>query len=376
MRFTRGTAAAGVLVLAVATGCSSSSPDDGGPSGNSKQITIGFIDSFTGPLSFVGTEQKKAMQVAVKDLKAKGVDVKLVTKDDQSTAAGAISGMQQLTSDPKITAIVGEDSTEVGDATLPLLAKDGRPALFLQITSLPSRPANVFSMGPPTTTVAARVAKYVYKSGAKAVAFIHQVQPTLDDAIKAFKSEAQTAGVKVVADQSTALTTTSFGSQITNVLSKSPDAIGISAVGPASGSIISGLRSAGFKGKIFAQQAADSAATVKTAGKSANGVLVGSYWDAAVQNKASRAFVKVYTAAYPSDPAPDTYAIQAYDALHIMVKAIQDASTDKSKLIDHLQKTKFAAASQEQIAFNTEGFAKLAGYVVELRSDGTNKIVG
>lgn len=380
------TLAAGALVLLVATACSSgsnssdSSNTTGGSSGQSakvREVSIGFIDSLTGPLSFVGIEQQKALQIAVKDLAAEGVKVNLTTKDDQSTAAGAVSGLQQLTGDPSITGIIGEDSTDVGDAALPLLAKDGRPTIYLQITKLPDRPSNVFSMGPPTTSVAARAASYAYKTNSvKSVAFIHQVQPTLDGAITAFKSEAKKANVNVVSDQSTPLTTTSFGPQITNVLSAHPDAIGISAVGPASGSIISGLRSAGFKGALFAQQAADSAATVKTAGSSADGVLVGSYWDPAVGNPSSQNFVKEFVAAYPSDPPPDAYAIQAYDALRIMVQSIENVGTDKSKIVKNLQSNPFDAATQEKISFGTDGFAKLDGYVIKLSSSGTNSVVG
>ena len=108
--------------------------------------------------------------------------------------------------------------------------------------------------------------------GITRVAFISQVQPTLTDAINTFTAEATAHGVKVVSNQQTSLTTTSFQSQITNVLSANPKAIGVSGIGPADGSIIAGLRSAGFKGIIFAQQAADSAATVQAAGNSVAGV--------------------------------------------------------------------------------------------------------
>jgi len=367
------------LALAATTACGSSSDNASGDSGNGsngKTVSIGFIDSLTGALSFVGVEQQKAVKIAVQDLASQGITVDLTTKDDQSSAAGAVSGLQQLTQDSSIQGIVGEDSTDVGDAGLPLLGKDGRPTIYLQITQLPSRPSNVFSMAPATTTVAARVADYVYKTAsAKRVAFIHQVQPTLDDAVTAFKSSASAAGVSVVSDQATDLTATSFGPQITNALSANPDVVGISALGPASGTIIAGLRSAGFKGLIFAQQAADSAATVQTAGKSVEGVLVGSYWDPAVDNAASKTFVDEFTKAYPSDPPPDAYAIEAYDAIRIMATSLVSANGDKAATVNGIQSGTFDGSMQEQIAFGSDGFAKLDGYVVQLGTSG-NKIVG
>jgi branched-chain amino acid transport system substrate-binding protein len=350
----------------------------------SQTVKIGFIDSLTGPLAFVGVEQEQAIELAVKDInQTSKVKFQLVTKDDQSSATGAVSAMEQLLSDSSIAGVIGEDETEIGDATLPLLSSDGRPTIFLQITELPKRPANVFSVAPDTAGVAKKVADYVYSQpGITRVAFISQVQPTLTDAINTFTAEATAHGVKVVSNQQTSLTTTSFQSQITNVLSANPKAIGVSGIGPADGSIIAGLRSAGFKGIIFAQQAADSAATVQAAGNSVAGVLVGSYWDPAVGDASSGTaasisshFTSAFEAAYPKLPPPDVNAVEAYDAAMIMNQAMSKVGTSKSAVVNALAHDSFDAGLQSPLNFGADGFANINGYVVELAASGKNKIV-
>jgi branched-chain amino acid transport system substrate-binding protein len=377
----------GAAVAACSSTASTSSNSDASLSGTGQSgpqtVKIGFIDSLTGALSFVGVEQQQAVQLAVKDInQTSKVKFQLVTKDDQSTATGAVSAMQQLLSDPSIAGIIGEDETEIGDATLPLLATDGRPTIFLQITQLPKRPANVFSVAPDTAGVAKKAADYVYSQpGISRVAFISQVQPTLTDAINTFSAEAAAHGVKVVSNQQTSLTTTSFQSQISNVLSANPSAVGVSGVGPAAGSMIAGLRSAGFKGIIFAQQAADSAATVEAAGNAVAGVLVGSYWDTAVGDTSSGTaasisshFTSQFEAAYPKLPPPDVDAMEAYDAAMIMNQAMSKVGTSKSAVVNALAHNSFDAGLQSPLTFGTDGFANINGYVVQLGTD-KNKIL-
>ena len=71
----------------------------------SQTVKIGFIDSLTGPLAFVGVEQEQAIELAVKDInQTSKVKFQLVTKDDQSSATGAVSAMEQLLSDSSIAA--------------------------------------------------------------------------------------------------------------------------------------------------------------------------------------------------------------------------------------------------------------------------------
>jgi branched-chain amino acid transport system substrate-binding protein len=388
-----GIAAVGTAVAACSSASSDATPttpaspaSTSSASGTSpsQTVKIGFIDSLTGPLAFVGVEQQQAIQLAVKDInQTSKVKFQLVTKDDQSSATGAVSAMEQLLSDPSIAGVIGEDETEIGDATLPLLSSDGRPTIFLQITQLPKRPANVFSVAPDTSGVAKKVADYVYSQpGITRVAFISQVQPTLTDAINTFSAEAKAHGVKVVSNQQTSLTTTSFQSQITNVLSANPNAIGVSGIGPADGSMIAGLRSAGFKGIIFAQQAADSAATVEAAGNAVSGVLVGSYWDPAVGDGSSGTaasisshFASAFEAAYPKQPPPDVNAMEAYDAAMIMNQAMSKVGTSKSAVVAALAQGSFDAGLESPLTFGSDGFATIKGYVVQLAATGKNKIV-
>jgi branched-chain amino acid transport system substrate-binding protein len=375
-----------VLVLVVCgafvAACGSSSNDksagSGGTataaSGGTISAKVGLVDDVTGPLAFVGLEQQRAAKLAVDDVNKSNLGVKLTTvaKDAQSKPAGAVTAVQSLLSDSGVAGIVGFDETESGNGAMPLLARDGRPALMLQVTKLDKRPDNVVSMGPPTARVAKlAIDKVVAKRGVHRVGLIWVQQPTLTEAAVTFKNELKAAGIDVVADEGATLTTTNFDSQISKVIAAKPDAIGISGLSPQDGTILAGLKAHGYKGLVFAQQAADSPTTRKAAGDAFNGLVIGTYWDTAAANADADRLLAAWKAAYPSDPAPDVYGVQAWDAVHILARAIKNAgSTDKAKVVQALTSGSFAAALQDTISFGPDGFASLEGYVVEMTATG------
>lgn len=366
--------AAGVVVVA---GCGSSSGGSAGSGGGSSgggTLSVGFIDSLTGESAFIGTEQQKAVTLAVQRWNASHAKpkFKLVTKDDQSTPAGAVSGMEQLIANKSLVGFVGQDETNIGDGLIPMLHNDKRPMIMLQVTQLPKRVPNVFTTSPSTAVAAQKVADYAYSHiKVKKVALITQVQPTLEIARTTFKSEAQKHGVQVTADQQAAESATSFGPQVTTALSGHPAAIGISALGPQAGTLVSDLRSAGFKGLIFAQQAADSAATVKTSGKSIDGTLVGTYWDAAASS--GRAVAHAWKKAYASQPPIDVFGMEAYDAANMMMTAAATGARDQA-LVNDIAHKPFAGDLEPTLRFASDGFLQLSGYVVQMNTTG-NKIL-
>jgi branched-chain amino acid transport system substrate-binding protein len=380
--FARASVLIGITAAVGACSTAASSSNGSNEAAGVKTVTIGLVDSLTGSAAAAGVEQQLAMQLAIKEIDsnpASKVKFSLIVKDDQTNPAQAVSAMQSLLADNSVVAVTGFVESEDGAATIPLLAKDGRPALFLQVTTLPNRPPNVFSLGPPQVGTSTKVASYAYgKASGKRVALISQVQPTLTAAADAFKSAATSAGMTMVSNQQVALTATSFDPQITNALSDNPDAIGLAMTPPNAGLVVSQLRSSGYKGVIFASSVADNATTIKTAGSAINGVYVCPFWDPAVSQSSavSKAFVQDYEAAYPKELPPDFAGMQAYDAVHILSQAIASVGTDKATLTKYLASTSFTnVGAQTTLRFNSDGFADLSGYIVSLSSSGQNELM-
>jgi branched-chain amino acid transport system substrate-binding protein len=375
--------ATGALLLA-ACGSSSSSSSSGSTEesssgGEELSAKLAVIDDVTGALAFVGAEQKNAAEIAIEDVNASGMGVHLEADymDSQSKPASAVSKAQEAVSDSGINGVVGFNLTETGNAVEPIFGPSGLPTLFLQVTEMPGRSPNIFSMGPPTKDAAELAVEQVMKEDKPKKASIVWVEySTLTEAAEVFKSKLEEGGVEVPAYEGASLESTSFESQVAKALGADPEVIGLSGTGPQAGAMLSELRSRGFKGTIFAQQAADAPSAREAAGKAYEGLIVGTYWNAAGANAAAKKFVAAYEKKFPSEPPPDVYGIQAWDAVHIYAEAVKKAGTTENEaVVKQLAEDEFEGATQSTIKFGSDGFAELEGYVVRMTPEGAEVLV-
>lgn len=367
-----------VAVVGVATACSSSGGSDssGGASG-AVNLTIGMPDDFTGANAFAGVEQQQAAQLAVTDANKKypGVHVGLKTADTQSSPTAGVSAVQRLLSDSSVNAIVGIAFTQTAQATIPLLAQDGRPAIMLQVTDLTGGGNSVFSMSPPPAgEQKALVADGLTPANVKSVGIIYQDQPTLNADRTALKTALSGAGMSVADEQGTSLTTTDFSPQITSVLGKHPDAIGIFAIPPATGTIVSQLRAQGYTGVLFGHEGDASTAFTKVAGKSADKFVLATRWNSATATGLGKTFVDEFKAKYPSAGAPDQFGVAAYDAVLMLAQAASKAkSADKAALVSGLKTDQFTTAESPTLQFGSDNFIKVNGVVVKYNAAGESE---
>jgi ABC-type branched-subunit amino acid transport system substrate-binding protein len=373
--------AAGTLLAA----CSSSGSTDasGGSSsqgGGTIHLTIGMPDDFTGSNAFAGVEQEQAAELAVKDANKMfpGVQVTLKTMDTQSSPTVGVSAVETLLSNSSVNAIAGIAYTQTAQAVIPILAKDGRPAIMMQVTDLTGGGSSVFSMSPPATGEQAILAtEGLVPAKVKTVALIFQDQPTLNADLSALTTALKSDHISVVADQGNSLDATDFSSQITAVLSKHPDAIGIYAIPPATGTIVSQLRSQGYKGVLFGQEGDSSTAFTSVAGSSADGFLLATRWNSATATGLGQTFVQEFEAAYPKAGAPDQFGVAAYDSILVLAQAALDAkSTDKSALAHTLATGSFKTAESPTLQFGSDNFAKVSGVVVKYNAKGQTEPLG
>jgi branched-chain amino acid transport system substrate-binding protein len=343
------------------------------------QIKLGFPDDLTGSATaFSGTEQLRGAQLAVKDINASGarVHVELVPKDTQAQVPTAVAVMQGMLADASLTAIVGFTFTQLGQAVLPMVKDDGRPVLMMQVTSLPNRPTNVFSLAPSRSgPIQLMVEKVLVPRGIKTLSVIYLQQPTLQNDAKFLAESATKNGIQVLASESAANNATDFSIQITKVLASSPEAISVELNPDQAGIVVQQLRSRGYKGLLLGQQGMDSPAFRDVAGPAADGLVFFTFWTTSVANSEGQRLLKLYQDEHHQAPSYAVGVVQGWDAVHIMVKALQTGSLDKSKTIQALQSSSFNAAGQSQIKFSPEGFAQLSGYAVEMKGQsGTAKI--
>lgn len=366
-----------IALAACSSSGTSSSPASGSSAGGKLQVNLGFPADLTGGNASGGIEALNSAKLAASQINATSprVHVTLKSVDTQSEAGPGVVAVSQILRDSSLTGIVGMTYTQTAQGAMQLFAKDGRPTIFVQVTSLGSnRPKNVFSMSPPTGPQVSQVVDQVLlPRHIKTVGLIWQVQPTLNNDISVAKSELMAHNVKVVASQSTSLTATDFSSQISAVLAAHPDAIGIMAVGAPTGQMVSQIRSEGYKGLLFGQEGDAVPAFAQAAGKAAANFYYGCWWAPGTGPSAGESYAAAFTEQYPSLGSPGAVGLNAYDAVEIFVQAVQKAgSTDPAKVTQELSTETFQDAMEANpVGFESTGFIQAQPEVVVVSASGT-----
>lgn len=345
-----------------------------------KTITIGFPDDLTGQNAFAGVEQERVAKVAVATWNKhhKNIKLKLDPIDTQSSPTAAVTGVEQLLGNSSVKAIIGIALSQSGQAIEPLLKQAKIPSIFLQASVLGKRPKNVFSMAVSSTVYEPLVmTKYVIPQRVKSIAVIYQTQPTLNADDKIVLNESRSHGIAVLKNIGTSFTATDFSSQVSAVLGVHPAAIALMALPAVTGTMVSEIRGAGYKGIIVGQQGDGAPTFLKTAGNTnADGVVYATSWSPVGADKEGRNAIAAYSAAYPNQPAMTTFGMEAWDAIYIYGQAVAKAGTDKSAaVVKQLNHDTFTGGMLPKEHFLKNGLISVKGEAIQYLAGGKQKVL-
>ena len=151
-----------------------------------------------------------------------------------------------------------------------------------------------------------------------------------------FEKQFETLGGTVVASEGHPSGTTDFTPQLTKIIEAKPDVIYCPDYYNDSGLIAKQTRGLGYNGPLLGSDGWDSPDLFKIAGDAVNGCYFTNHFSKDDPRPEVQSFVKKYTEKY-GEP-PEALATLGYDAMGLMLQAIQDAqSTDSVKIRDALK---------------------------------------
>jgi branched-chain amino acid transport system substrate-binding protein len=304
----------------------------------SKEAKIGFAFSMTGGAAAYGATQKKGAELAVEEINSAagstGIKIVPIFEDDASVPQQGINVFKKFINADKVSLIIGptlSNTAQVTDriaqqARVPVLGISNTAKGITEIGTYIFRDSLTESVVIPHTI---KVAKEKY--GLHKVAVLYGN----DDAFTkggydAFKKALADAGIAIVTEQTFAKGDRDFSPQLTEIKSKNPDAIIVSALVEEASGIVIQARQLGipYSVPIIGGNGFNSPALIKNAGEAAEGVMMGAAWNASSSLPLNKKFVEAFTAKYGNPP--DQFAAQAYAGVFIVHKAIESAASPKN----------------------------------------------
>lgn len=236
-------AAAAVAAAALLTACSSS-----GSSGSSHAPYVWGINAeLSGPVSFYGDQIAKGVTAYVNQVNAaggiNGRKIRLVQLDNAASESRAAANETQLVTADGAIAVFGSVLDPECDGSATVAQRSQVPTACLTIgTPNPY----IYGLGADNSTAGPAVVSAVDKVTGSTSARFAVMYNDLPPDITMAKDAASAAGQRLVSSQQLGLTQTDFSVPVAKVVAAKPDAVIVSATGPAFVTILKGLQASGL----------------------------------------------------------------------------------------------------------------------------------
>jgi branched-chain amino acid transport system substrate-binding protein len=343
------------LVLLLSAGCG------GGTTGPSTSLpaslTIGIVDSLSGPSAPSCGPEVNGMKLAVKEAQDQkylgNTTINTSIVDDKSTPEAALSGYKDLQSSG-VVAFLGPCLSGNAVVTSQQVDRDKLPEI-INIVSAKEVVAHKFAFrgGLPQTEFVANTVKVVAGRGIKSVAVVHATDnPDLVAIWTAWSAQISKSGLRLTGDFPTQFAVKDLSAEIAKIRDQNPDAIGLDIQGQNNIAAARQIRAAGLKQPIFGQVAMDF--SFYYGDPAADGSIFATSFDPSINDKAIQSFAAQYKSQFNADA---TYSSAAgYDGVWRLLRALKDAqSTDPSAIRTALEKQKSFDGPEGHIVYTNSG---------------------
>jgi len=337
-----------LLLLVALVGTTFAGCKPAGPS----TIKIGGIGPVTGEASTFGVSTRNGYEMMIEEWNAKGgvlgKKIELVFADDKGDPTEAATATQKLINEDKVVAIAGTVMSKCSLSMAPICQSSGIPMVSPTSTNpkVTQQGNYIFRacfIDPFQGTVGAMFA-YNNLNAKKAGVLFDNSNDYTKGLAEYFRDKFTQLGGTIVAFEGHPAGTTDFTPFLTKILAGKPDIIYCSDYYNDDGLMAKQARQLGFTGPFVGGDGWDSPDLVKIGGDAVNNAYFTNHFSKDDQRPEVQDFVKKYTAKYGQ--APDALAALGYDAMGIILQAIQNAgSTDGAKIRDAIKNIEYHGVS-------------------------------
>ncbi|HUT48953.1 MAG TPA: ABC transporter substrate-binding protein [Alphaproteobacteria bacterium] len=357
---------------------------------SARELVIGLSYGKTGRYSSIGKTTEAAVDIAVREINAKGgvngMKIKLVKFDTAGDPRQAVVAVRKFAQDDKAIAVIGPFSSSEARVAFPAGERLG----IVQIPNASSAPklADKFSYAYRATESEylqfIRVVTTLKKKGMlkKNVAILYAPDDVVSKAVGLFIMQPifKQFGVKL-ATKPIGFRTEAFdlSPQVSQLKGLKLDYVGVAGITPIAIRVLKEMRRQGVNTPMIGGQIWADPEIIKRMGKAADGsVFIVSFWYK--RNARSLAFSRKFVAEVKKmgidKPFPHHVDASAYDTVYILAAAMRQAKVtgdpaklkaERTAIRDTLAKITVPGVIGD-ICFEKNGDAQLPGYVITMKN--------
>jgi branched-chain amino acid transport system substrate-binding protein len=299
------------------------------------QINVGVTLSATGPAASLGIPEKNTFEMLPTSIA--GQKINWIVLDDASDTTKAVTNTRKLIAEDKVDVIVGSTITPNSLAMIDVAADAETPMISMAASARIVDPTNpktrwVFKTPQNDALMADAIAVHMKTNGVKTLGYIGFADAYGDGWLAEVRRSAQTAGIKIVAEEKYNRSDASVTGQVLKLVAANPDAILIGAAGTPGATPQKELVARNYKGKIYQTHGVANPDFLRVVGKDGNGTLlpIGPMLvyeqlpDTNPIKKVAAEYITQYEAKYGKG-SRTTFGGHSYDTYLLLAKAIPEA---------------------------------------------------
>jgi branched-chain amino acid transport system substrate-binding protein len=219
-------AAAGAVVAATVAGLGASSAGSQGA-----EVNLAMISPLTGPLSFVGLDNRKGVEAAVREINGQGGirkrKIRLTILDDGSNPSQGVVHMRRVASDSKFVGVIGSGFSSVGLAVAPIVEQSKIPYISMASSAAQVTPAKPYYYMTTATSrlFAYAMAQYLRKAKIRRIALVADNGGFGREGVRNVNELKRAYQLEIVSETIFPLTTTSFTAELSRIKNSNAQAI-------------------------------------------------------------------------------------------------------------------------------------------------------
>lgn len=345
--------AAVMIFVLVAAGCGGQA-EQGSGEGDVEVYKIGAIFDITGPASSLGVPERDTALMLEEQINRQGGinghPVDIIIEDNESNETKAVQVAKKLIEVDKVLAIAGPSTTGTSMAIIDTVQRNKVPmvsaAAGVSIVTPVEERKWVFKSAQNDTIVVEKIIDYLKTIGVQKVAFLSMNNAFGDSGRKEFVAAAPAAGLEIVAEERFGATDTDMTAQLTRVKAAEPDAVIVWAIPPSASIVTKNYRQLGIEAPLLQSHGVGNRTFIELAGDAANGVIfpIGKLLvaeelpDDDPQKQVLVEYAKAYEEKY--NQPRSTFGGHGWDAVSLILAALEKAGPDREKIRDELENTK------------------------------------
>jgi branched-chain amino acid transport system substrate-binding protein len=356
----------------------------------SADINVGVTLSATGPAASLGIPEKNTFELIGSPMIG-GQKVNFIVIDDKSDTTEAVKNTRKLISEDKVDVIIGSTVTPNSLAMRDVVAEAEVPMISLAASAQIVNPADpktkwVFKTPQNDSLMADAVEISMRANGVNTMGYIGFADAYGESWLGEIKRSAQTAGIKIVAEEKYNRNDPSVTGQVLKLLAAKPDAILIGGSGTPAATPEKELVARGYKGKIYQTHGVANSDFLRVVGADGNGTLLPAgpmlVYEQLPEGNAVKKSAAEYVTLYEGKYGPGsrtTFGGHAWDAYKLLQLAIPEAlkkgqpgtNAFRGALRDALENSKEVAGANGVFNMNAgdhNGFDNRARVMVKIEN--------